>query len=177
MLLELLNHHEDLLRDVIRPLIGARKAADLAHLAASCRQMNSVIITIDFYKHCKLFQKCLKNINAINILSNSYVTIRDHNNILTILRCYEPNKRKINIFKYDMYSTYFIWNSKFNYKSYIISHSTDRIIIRSNIYTNNQTCYIHRILPPWLQKYNNHFPYTFAVIEDMKDDIYYSLYT
>jgi hypothetical protein len=150
MLLELLNHHEDLFMAAVGPLIGARNAADLARLAASCRQLNSFIATIDFYKHSKLFNNSLKFIKSINILSNKYCSIKEYNNKLHIYT-YEQGG-------YSCEQKYSVWTSneygeQNSYVSMFIYHGTK---VRTIYSVSILPCFNINIIgpiPEWLQKY------------------------
>jgi hypothetical protein len=153
MLLELLKRHKNLLTAVIRPLIGARKAADLARLAASCQQINSFIATIDFYKHSKLFNNSLKNIKTINTINNKSVSILEYNNKLHVYVC----DRHQGSFPHK--ETYIVWSSndcrreRTIYRGVVIRH--DEFV---NIYKHyGKSWYLCIDIigprPEWINKY------------------------
>jgi hypothetical protein len=142
MLLELLNHHEDLLTAAVGPLIGARKAADLAALGATCRQLRLFITAIPLYKHYKLFNDPLKNIKSINILNNEYISIKECSNSLHIYyyRSTQPWPQ-----------AYYIWSLK-NHKKYCIEYGNN---IKISEYDVRNTFYItiKGLIPTWISKY------------------------
>ncbi len=151
MLLELLNHHEDLFMAAVGPLIDARKAADLARLAACCRQMRLFIYTISFYKHSRLLCQSLKIVKDMNILDNERCSIKEYDNDLHIFR-YLPvsvDTRYIHILD----NNYYIRTIKAR-KFYHIECSIRRIwITESNDY-GRFSIYIVGPVPLWISKYS-----------------------
>jgi hypothetical protein len=177
MLLELLDHHHELLSAVIKPLLDGRNCADVRNLAASCRQIRQFLAAETLLRHYLQFQKSLKNVKSINILSNKYTTIRDYNNKLSVYVCIEHYDNNIIKFKHNSYTMYYVWNSKFNHKGYTISHYIDKVVTLPYTYVHDRRCYIYKTIPPWLQKYNNHFLFTFSTSKTIENDnIYYFLY-
>jgi hypothetical protein len=151
MLLELLNHHEDLFLAAVGPLIGARKTADLARLAASCRRLRMFIGTTLFYKHYVCFQHSLKNIKSMNILSNEYCSIKEYNNDLHVFR-YEP---------IPIGATYpNIYNNRYCIRTiktrilYSIIHDRERTMIKRDLsIISSFSMFVRGSLPSWINKY------------------------
>ncbi len=142
MLLELLNHHEDLFLAVI----SARKSADLAVLGATCRQLNSIINALVIYKHYKLFHASLKIIKTINILINDRTTLREFNNNLHVY-----------VYHYPVYESYKarIWYAIFSTNN--IEFSIEEIVCKTSIRTKYNTFRRFDMsvepVPNWLSKY------------------------
>jgi hypothetical protein len=133
---------------VIGPLVSARKTADLARLAASCRQLRLFIAELPFYKHSKTFRHSLKNIEGINILSNEHCSIKEYNNDL-------------HVFGYDhiaIHNYSYLW--KFGYHIRAIKARTythikchEKIeITRENDTIGFYIC-VNGPIPSWLNKY------------------------
>jgi hypothetical protein len=135
----------------VGPLIGARKAADLAALGATCRQLRSFIAAIPLYKHYKLFNNSLKSIKNINILSNKYVSIREHYDGLHI---YIYTSVWLNSIGYKSVERYIMLSVK-KHKYYRIEHwnkikISDRVILDDKFIIN-----IEGSIPTWISKYKN----------------------
>ncbi len=149
MLLELLKHHEDLFMAVIEPFIGARKAADLARLAATCRQLRLFVGTIPFYNHCVCFRWSLKNIKSMNTLSNEYCSIKEYNNDLHMFR-YDPAviwSRRVHLLE----DNYYIRTIK--RRIFYRIRCTDRISIIKNNDAGGVVICINGPVPLWINKY------------------------
>ncbi len=165
MLLELLNHHEDLFIIIIEPLIGARRAADLAALAACCRQMSLFIGITPFYKHSKSLCCSLKNIKSMNIISNEYCSIKEYNNDLHVFRYSPPPAYDYRFHPYTDY--YYIRTIKA--RIFYRIRCNEEIKISKNHDDTHINIYVKDHVPSWISKYPINITegalqyYTFAV--------------
>jgi hypothetical protein len=166
MLLELLNHHEDLFLAAIRPLIGTRRTADLAALAASCRQLRLFIAELPFYKHYKLLCSSLKAVKSMNTLSNKHCSIKEYNNDLHIFR-YKSVISTNTRFASMIDDEYYIRTIKARILYYIRCSSKIEITEINDI--DRLTICIDGPIPLWVSKYpinieNHAVPcYTFTI--------------
>jgi hypothetical protein len=153
MLLELLEHHSDLLKAAILPLIWRRDCRSLAALSATCRWLRNYVLNVPQIVHILKLGPSLRKIKNINILYNKYVNIREYDNKMVIYSCWEYNR-----------SSYDSCNNTIEYYVYIlpirqwimILHN-DKIKITpggsmgSDIYMK-----IEGSVPNWISKYDEH---------------------
>ncbi len=149
MLLELLQHHHGLFLAAIEPLIGARKVADLAALAASCRLLHGIINDLALYKHHNNFQKSLNEIKSINTLYNNCVTIRDYNDTLVIYHWRGSHTRAKKMVQY------YIWNFKNNTYHSLTQYHVGVVRYFQHSFNSCATMHIKNQIPIWLLKYIN----------------------
>jgi hypothetical protein len=158
MLLELLNHHQELFLAAIGPLIGARKAADLATLGASCRQLwDFLAAEVPLYGHYQLSKKYLNDIKSINMLCNKYITIRECMGDLRTIS-YWSCERYINArIGYKTCQEYRIWIPDYSCLHVLMFDS--KIIVKQ---ANKCPICINIIgeIPQWLAKYNKRIAIT-----------------
>jgi hypothetical protein len=136
----------------VGPLIGARKVADLARLAATCRQINSFIIALPLYKHYKLIHNSLKNIKSINILSNGYTSIREHGDGLHVYayRFVKQNR----LYNIQNMQKYYMWSIK-KLRCYQIEYGDKIKIINGRMSGVVFYIDIKGPFPTWISKYRN----------------------
>ncbi len=149
MLLELLNHHEDLFMAAIRPLICARKAVYLAALSATCRRLRDfLVVEVPIYIHYKLFNNSLKNIKRINIINNKYLSIREYDGNLHIYRYIRAYLDYTNKWRESRYA---VWDTK-KCKYYWIEYD-NKIKTFDNHVSNIPICIqIVGEIPTWVTK-------------------------
>jgi hypothetical protein len=103
MLLELLKHHEDLLKVAILPLIWRRDCRSLNALSVVCKPLHAFISGLHEVRHISLFaptMQCIKNINAVY---NEHISIRDIDGKLSI---YLHSRHCLGRKEFDSYSIY-----------------------------------------------------------------------
>jgi hypothetical protein len=113
MLLELLEHHEELFYSVIKSIIGAycrQSMCAIAALSAANWRLRNIVIRWPWWRHCCKMRRCLSDIKGINMIYNNYYTLREFNNMLTIY-AYWPSERTarsqlilLGIDRYHIYS-------------------------------------------------------------------------
>jgi hypothetical protein len=145
MLLELLQHHEELFQAVIWPLTLRRNCRSLGALAGCCRLLNVVVDNLAFYKHYKNFRSSLDDIERINILDNKYMTLREYNNKLHVNSHWSATQ------SFTGCETHYMWT---------VNNSNLQRIRKFNIVTSVFIrCYarlsitIEGVIPFWLHKY------------------------
>ncbi len=152
MLLELLQHHQDLFLATIEPLIGARKFVDLVRLTATCQQIRDFLAhRVPFYTHFWRMKDSLNNIKSINILMNKRSIIREYNGKLQLTTYWHYNIAANSVIKYIEPLSFGIWNaSKFSWTD--INENLQKVTITYSIGT--KICIgIIGVIPQWLYKY------------------------
>jgi hypothetical protein len=158
MLLELLEHHEDLLSAVINILLENQYKCmytDIVPLLYCCKTIREFIILkypllqntiIHIYK----IQPVLKDIKAIKIIGNETISFKYHNNKL--VRYYYCSFADANNLSYRN-SNYF---SAYNFdmqKRYALFHSITGIEIHDEFYIPHSYVKVNEDMPQWLKKY------------------------
>jgi hypothetical protein len=148
MLLNLLDHHEDLLRAVLGRFVAAYDVRSLAALSAVNWCLYAAVGALPWWQHyCKL-RHCNASIKSINILRNKFITMRDFNNNL-VTYSYYPLDR-INLYN-TMPNAYYIHHN-IN-KSYRITHDAWKYNIE-DLKSQFISIKIYGKVPAWIRKYN-----------------------
>jgi hypothetical protein len=159
MLLELLQHHQDIFLAAIWPLICARNAASLFAVAASCRQLWTFLAAeVPLLRHYVRMRGCLLQISAINIIYSKYATLREHNNKFHMISYWDNFRRNTPVISH-MSDFVYVIHSFIDSSERIIYHRNDNnnanIINITTKRTIDYAVHVHIVgaIPQWLQKY------------------------
>jgi hypothetical protein len=94
MLLELLQHHEDIFHAILRPLISAKNCRGLIALAGICKYFREVIMKLDIIKHYCAFRRCALSIKNIGYISFNDLTFIGKDDNLIIWKTLATNNYK-----------------------------------------------------------------------------------
>jgi hypothetical protein len=143
MLLELLNHHFELLRAAIRPLILRRDCRSLSALAGCCKSICDFILNTDFWKHQRGMINVFRSIKNIGVLCNEHLTIRHYEKITVYDSIRLPNSA----------ITYTINNSdKTQSCSVVLDNGKYIMLDHPNRYDWHYRIYIKGVIPEWVIK-------------------------
>jgi hypothetical protein len=158
MLIELLQHHHELLAAAVWPLIWRRDCRSLRALGGTCRQLRGFLAAeVPFWAHFWRMRRCMNYISSINIINNEYLTLKENNGKLFIIsywnheRYAEGNPSSL----IASHSRYLLWYIGHGRK--IISMRYNKITITNDDNYIVKYVYIRIIgIPPeWLLKYVN----------------------
>ncbi len=154
MLLDLLQHHENIFLAVIRPLTLRRDRRSLAALGASCQQIHQVITKISFWRHMAAFGPTYNAIKRINYAYYENTSMIEYNNKLT--HTYLVNSFNANrwLYGYNKFIHSVLYTRNSNKIFYIVSEHS--ISIKSRILRDEQnfTLYVPEIrMKSWMYKW------------------------
>ncbi len=155
MILELLNHHQDLLLGALSPLIWRRDHASLGALGASCRRMRDFLADkVPFLAHWRKFRLTLCAVKESKILFNKYITLRKINDCIHVYSSYEDNRYKYSIYSTRMHMPHYIYNLN-DYKGIELCHCGDKIELTTYGVSCTVTFYVIGNAPSWIMGSKN----------------------
>jgi hypothetical protein len=152
MLLDLLEHHEDLFLAVIGRFIGQNMRV-LAALSTVNRRLNGIVSSLCWPKHAQKLHHSLSLIKTINILQNKYVSLREFNGCVTVYSCWEISRYTGDFSEMHDPVHYYIYNTSRSFHNLLI-HGETIISRRINIYDCGFTIIINGNIPEWIKHYN-----------------------